>query len=174
MDITFQVCNTCKRMLQLNDFHKHSIAVNGHSGKCKACTEIYRKKWIEVRKSDTVWCEHEKIRIREKNRRARGKTRIIDNEAKKRASVGHNKRFPEKVSARNASRVLKKSRETALHHWSYLKQHHLDVISLTIAQHALVHRHTIYDQERMMYRRLDGTLIDSREAAIAYYATLKD
>lgn len=25
-----------------------------------------------------------------------------------------------------------------------------------------------------MYRRLDGTLIDSREAAIAYYATLKD
>lgn len=32
----------------------------------------------------------------------------------------------------------------------------------------------VYDQERMMYRRMDGTLIDSREAAIAYYATLKD
>jgi len=62
----------------------------------------------------------------------------------------------------------------ALHHWSYLKQHRLDVLSLTTMQHALVHRHTIYDQERMMYRRLDGTLIDSREAAIAYYATLKD
>jgi hypothetical protein len=26
----------------------------------------------------------------------------------------------------------------------------------------------------MMYRTPDGTLIDSREAAIAYYATLKD
>ena len=41
-------------------------------------------------------------------------------------------------------------------------------------QHALVHRYTTYDQERKMYRRMDGSLIDSRESAIAYYSTLKD
>jgi hypothetical protein len=123
---------------------------------------------------DTAWRERQKVRCREKSRRARGREKTPNYESNKRKSVEHNKRFPEKVAARNASRVLKKSREMALHHWSYLKQHRLDVLSLTTMQHALVHRHTIYDQERMMYRRLDGTLIDSREAAIAYYATLKD
>lgn len=83
-------------------------------------------------------------------------------------------RYPEKHVARRACQMLPRNAGFNNHHWSYNEEHRTDVIVLTCALHALAHRFMIYDQERMMYRRLDGTLIDSREAAIAYYATLKD
>ena len=55
-----------------------------------------------------------------------------------------------------------------LHHWSYNDEHFKDVIELNVKDHAMVHRHIIYDQERMMYRDLDGVLLDTRERHIEY------
>ena len=38
------------------------------------------------------------------------------------------------------------------HHWSYNPEDAKDVIFLTIADHALIHRLTVYDEKKFMYR----------------------
>ncbi len=63
---------------------------------------------------------------------------------------------------------MKKKEGYHLHHWSYKPEHQLDVIELTSEHHYIVHRHTIYDQEQMMYRTKDGVLLDSKESHNLY------
>jgi hypothetical protein len=113
------------------------------------------KKRADALKVNMSWVQKEKARCREKASRFR-------------------KLYPEKYAARDASAGIPKTKGFHNHHWSYNTEHRKDVISMSAKDHVLVHRYTVYDQERAMYRRLDGTLIDSREAAIAYYSTLKD
>ena len=61
-----------------------------------------------------------------------------------------------------------------LHHWSYKPEHAKDVIELSVKEHSKIHRYMVYDQEQMMYRRVDNNvLLDTREAHIAYYESLK-
>ena len=59
-------------------------------------------------------------------------------------------------------------KENHLHHWSYNKEHWKDCIELSEKEHNLAHRYMIYDQERMMYRDLDGILLDTKEAHLEY------
>lgn len=54
------------------------------------------------------------------------------------------------------------------HHWSYNRIHYNDVIVLSIKNHMKAHRFLIYDQERMMYRTIDGILLDNKEDHIKY------
>jgi hypothetical protein len=101
------------------------------------------------------------------------RARIKRYEQLKRANLQAKLRFPEKYAIRGFCIKLPKRDGMDNHHWSYNKDHATDIIRLKIKDHAFVHRFMIYDQERMMYRKPDGTLIDSREAAIAYYKSLK-
>ena len=55
-----------------------------------------------------------------------------------------------------------------MHHWSYQKNHAKDMIDMTPKDHAKAHRFLVYDQERMMYRNLDGVLLDTRERHETY------
>jgi hypothetical protein len=48
------------------------------------------------------------------------------------------------------------------HHWSYNKEHYKDVIWLSKKDHMKAHRFIKYDQERMMYRDLNGYLLETK------------
>jgi len=89
-------------------------------------------------------------------------------------------KYPEKYKAKNKSQRLKREvKGNHLHHWSYNEEHYKDVIELSVADHNTIHRHIIYDQERMMYRVAVkfgcwsiGTLIDTKEKSLNYYSQL--
>ena len=55
-----------------------------------------------------------------------------------------------------------------IHHWSYNEEHYKDVIHLTKKEHSKAHRFIIYDQERMMYRNLEGILLETKERHLKY------
>lgn len=77
-------------------------------------------------------------------------------------------KYPEKLFAKKA--ILKFEREEGhhLHHWSYNADHWTDVIKLTASAHSRIHRIMVYDPERMMYRGLDGVLLDTKERHLEY------
>lgn len=84
------------------------------------------------------------------------------------------KRYPEKKLARNASQKLKIREGFQKHHWSYNAEHYKDVFELLPREHAKLHRYMTYDQERMMYRAIGGTLLDSKEKHAEYLESLRD
>ena len=55
------------------------------------------------------------------------------------------------------------------HHWSYNIEHAKDVVLLTPSDHAKAHRFIVYDQEQMMYRRIDNMeLLYSKDSHVNY------
>jgi len=59
------------------------------------------------------------------------------------------------------------------HHWSYNSEHYKDVIWLSTKDHKKAHRFIIYDQERMMYRRIDNLqLLDTKEYHEGYIKSI--
>lgn len=174
MDNRTDTCFKCGKTLPLDEFYTHSRMENGHLGKCKSCTRADTKKRTDALKLNPEWIEKEKARCREKEKRLRWKRHKPTTEKNRERLRKYRERFPEKYQASILASSIPKDKGTNNHHWSYNKSHAKDVIPLTIENHAIVHRHMIYDQERMMYRRLDGTLIDSRESAIEYYESLKE
>lgn len=84
----------------------------------------------------------------------------------------YNQRYPEKSYARLATTQIKIDKNYHKHHWSYNKQHRVDFIALSYQDHAKLHRYMIYDQERMMYRTIEGVLLDSKEKHIEYFNSL--
>jgi hypothetical protein len=95
-------------------------------------------------------------------------------ECRQKFKLTHRKKYPEKIYSRNIGNKIKKEKGIENHHWSYLIEHAKDVIQLPLPIHRKVHRYTIYDQERCMYRTLHGYLLDSKKLAINYYNSLKD
>ena len=82
-------------------------------------------------------------------------------------------KYPEKYLARNKSQRLPCKKGNHLHHWSYNEEHYKDVIELSVSDHALLHRNMIYDQERMMYRNINGILLDTKGSHIELLNKLK-
>jgi hypothetical protein len=77
--------------------------------------------------------------------------------------IEYNKTYPEKYAAKCASGNMKSPFEGAeKHHWSYNKEHYKDVIWLSKKDHMKAHRFIKYDQERMMYRDLNGYLLETK------------
>ena len=76
--------------------------------------------------------------------------------------------FPEKIKAINASVSLQSFGGMHKHHWSYRPEHWTDVIYLTISQHRKIHYYIIYDQERFMFRDVDGILLASKTDHLTY------
>lgn len=174
MNEELQTCFKCGKTLPLTEFHKCPRMANGHFGKCKKCALADNAKRKSKLRKDPTWAAEEKRKNRELSRRSKSKWAKPTYEQRKRTNVQWKQRYPEKYAATSVCTKLPRRKGFCNHHWSYQRQHRTDIITLSIMQHALVHRFMIYDQERMMYRRMDGSLIDSREAAIEYYATLKD
>lgn len=145
---------------------------DGTTNKCKECSKKQVKERNEKLKEDPEWVEKEKVRAREKYRRLGYNKYKPSKEDKSTSTILYRERYPEKLLATRAAKNLFREDGKELHHWSYNKQHFKDVIELSIQEHAFLHRYIIYDQERKMYRTLEGVLLDTKEGHIEYFNQL--
>lgn len=162
-------CKHCGEVRPESEYYRASLS------KCKECIKKATREAQALKRQDPDWVEKEKERTREKYHRLNYRERHKpDPESKKRAIKRYKDKFPEKINARNKSSHLQcKVEGNHLHHWSYNPEHVTDVIELTKVEHYYLHRHIIYDQERVMYRRHDNNvLLDSREAHEKYIKEL--
>jgi len=166
-----KICFKCGSNKALTEYYKHKGMTDGYLGKCKDCTKNDSKDREEELKNNPAWYEKEKERHRDKYYRLGYKEKhkpTKENKAKAMKKYGN--KYPEKMKAKSMSASLKaKIKGNHLHHWSYNKEHFKDVIELSVKDHYLVHRLTIYDEERRMYRTLNGVLLDSKQEALIYY-----
>jgi hypothetical protein len=165
-------CFKCGKTKDIEEFYSHPKMKDGHLGKCRECTKrdsigTYTRKVV-----NPAWKNSEQARGREKSRRL-GKFWKRNTELRRLVQIKQREKFPEKIRARAVAEAIPVKDGWHRHHWSYLREHRKDIIPMTTSDHGKIHRYMKYDQERMMYRRLDGVLIDSRKAALEYYATLK-
>ena len=170
-----KICFRCNVKKQLNEFYVHKQMSDGHLNKCKTCTKDDTKKRHEKLILSPEWHNQEKERHRLKYYRLGYQSK--HKPTKELKSLAMNKylqKYPEKQKAAMATRKIEKTEGYHLHHWSYNEEHHKDVIELETKDHYLLHRHIIYDQERMMYRRVDNMqLLDTKEKHIGYFNTIK-
>ncbi len=164
-------CFKCGKTKVLSAFYKHKKMLDGHLNKCKDCTKSDTKERNNKMSKDPKWIEGERNRSREKYHRLGYKDKHKPTKDQKKAIMKrYAEKYPEKIAAKSkASNLKPEIKGNQLHHWSYNEQHYKDVIEYSVADHNTIHRHIIYDQERMMYRNLDGILLDTREKSIEYY-----
>jgi len=152
-----RVCTLCKNEKPLYDFYVKVKTPLQYMSKCKECSKkISRDKWATLSKNKE-WAENYKL----KNRH---------NKSKRDREIKYYKRFPEKLRGRNYTQHMSALVEgNHLHHWSYNYEHLKDVIELIPKIHCLLHRCTVYDQERMMYRiAKTGELLDTKESHLKF------
>lgn len=173
MEYIIKTCRKCGEHKQLNLFYTHKQMKDGHLNICIDCVRERISKREKMLSQNTEWHEKEKERQREKYYRLAYKDIHKPTKEQKRIAIDTYKlKYPEKSKAKNASQHIKALKGNHLHHWSYNKEHYKDVIELSPKEHALLHRHIIYDQERMMYRNLNGFLLDTKESHIELLKTI--
>lgn len=165
-------CIKCGKVLPFDDFYRHNAMADGHQNSCKSCVRIYSQKRLNEKLKDPLFVEKERDRHREKYYRLNYKEKHKPSVSKRDELILiYKERYPEKVLAKQKSSHLSRIvKGNHLHHWSYLEEFHKDVIELNPKDHYTIHRFISYDQERMMYRRIDTMeLLDTRESSIEYY-----
>ena len=167
-----KTCFKCHKSKPLSAFYTHPRMRDGHLGKCKTCTKADTKKRTEILMGNKEWVESERARGREKYFRLGYKNKSKNSVHTLESNRAYRLKYPEKYVASIEAQHID-SGGLFKHHWSYCKEHRRDVIFLSLSDHAKVHRYMIYDQERMMYRKTTGELIDTREAAVAFYESIK-
>jgi hypothetical protein len=159
-----KLCKKCMEIMPLSAFYKHAQMSDGYFNKCKECI----KKEAKIRYQDPSEAEYQRKRGREKYRRLYKGVSQGDSDEKKRYMSEYKRKYPEKSTARGKTFRMNRKEGHHLHHWSYNAIHGRDVIELSIKDHAKAHRFLVYDQERMMYRNLEGVLLDTRERHETY------
>jgi hypothetical protein len=146
-------CIKCGTIKPLYGFYKHPQLKDGHSNKCIECSKEYAKQHIT--KGHSV--NSMDLRLK----RYKVHSGLIPDKI-------YSYLYPEKVAAQSAANSLPTQEGKHKHHWSYNLDHWKNVIYLTPSEHRLAHYYIRYDQERMMYRRLDGTLLATKSEHLAY------
>lgn len=168
-------CFKCEHILSIDCFYKHKQMSDGYLNKCIECTKNDIKKNERKLREDPDWVAKERKRGRDKYHRLEYVGLFKPSTEDKRNTIKrYHQKFPEKALACKYTEIfLTKTIGFNLHHWSYNQEDWLDVIDLPIKEHHFLHRYIIYDQERMMYRKLDGTLLDSKNVHIEYFNECK-
>lgn len=168
-------CIICGVPQELSEYYKHSEMSDGHLNKCKTCCKAQAKEREELLRQSSEWVEKEKIRHREKYYRLDYKDKHKPSFEKKKESISKYKgKYPEKYFAKNASGKIKKTKGCHLHHWSYNESDWKDVIELPKEEHYLLHRYIKYDQSVMMYRTLDGHLLNTKQSHLDLLIKIKE
>ena len=164
-----KICFKCGFKKSLDDFYKHSAMPDGHVNKCIKCNKDDVKKNYAEKRKDPEFIEKDRKRGRDKYHRLNYINNKPSKEVQHKRNLNYKNLYPEKCKARNKAQYLKKSfKENHLHHWSYNEEHYKDCIELDVKTHHLIHRFIVYDQERMMYRALDGLLLNTKELHLEY------
>jgi len=168
-------CFKCEILLPLSEFYVHKQMKDGHLNKCKSCTKKDTKIRENILRDDKDWLMKEKSRHRLKYHRLKYKDLYKPSTIKKREVIKrHHQKYLEKALATKYTEIyLTKLPEIHLHHWSYNQEDWLDIIELKVKDHYFLHRYIVYDQERMMYRDLNGILLDSKEKHLQYFEECK-
>lgn len=176
MDKTIKKCFKCERELPLTEYYVHKQMADGHLNKCKTCTKTDTINREHELRQNPEWVMKERKRGRDKYHRLEYKDLYKPTPEKKREIIKRYKqKFPEKALATKYTEIfLTKLPGLNLHHWSYNQEDWLDIIELSISEHNFIHRYIIYDQERMMYRTIDGILLDSKEKHLKYFEECKN
>lgn len=162
-------CKTCGIEKELNDFHRNPKYKDGVLVHCKDCVRKKALSRYRKKAENKDWREKENKRARERYYNFYKNTHSKPTKEESLiAKIKWREKFPEKTKAQNKSQRID-SKGMNKHHWNYNKGFELDVFFLSTLQHRAVHRFMIYDQERMMYRKLNGELLDSKETCISFY-----
>ena len=153
-------CFKCGEIKSLDDFYHHPQMADGHLNKCIKCTKNDSLNDYKIKSENPEWIVKERARGREKAKRLGYKT---NPNISKKARLKYVEKFPEKILAvRSCSNLKPPLIGLERHHWSYNEDHYRDVIWLSKQEQMKAHRFLIYDQERMMYRKLDLELLDNK------------
>jgi len=173
-------CYKCGEVKILSEFYSRKDSPDGYRNDCKECC---KKKTIETRLKNEqnpkwVWKEKERKRREALKRVAEGKqNQTLEQKRRYKKNWKHGGVKIKAAASANLDKTIVCPKGYHKHHWSYNEDHWRDVIILSIKDHHRVHRYTVYDPDRLMYRTIYGVLLDSRERAEEYYKyifTLKD
>lgn len=170
-----KICNICNAEKLISLFYVNKGMKDGYQNRCIECTKLKSKERLTVLMSTPEGVAAEKKRHREKYHRLGYKNLHKPSTDKKREAIKrHYQKYPEKALATKYTEIfLTKIKGINLHHWSYNQEDWLDIIELNIKDHNFLHRYITYDQESMMYKTLDGILLDSKEKHIKYFKKCK-
>jgi len=170
-----KVCNICNVEKNIVLFYVNKGMKDGYQNRCIECTKLKSKERLATLISTPEGKEKERARHRDKYHRLGYKDLHRPSTEKKRETIRRNRqKFPEKYMASKYTEIFFiKKKGLNLHHWSYNQKDWLDIIELTIKDHHYLHRYIQYDQALMVYRTLEGVLLDSKEKHLRYFEECK-